>query len=374
MLTIYLDNAATSFPKANGVSDAIKSFLDRDCCNIGRGSYARAQETGIRVIETRERVRDLFGCPDAKRVIFTGGMTAALNTVIKGFVRRGDRVLVSSFEHNSVIRPLVQIGAEIVRIPTKADLVSDLDALPDDLNGFRLCVHTFASNVTGMIQPIEALSRRLHSYGVPLCVDAAQAAGHFPFSMTALGIDTLCMPVHKGLCAAQGLGLLCLTKEFADRLDPLISGGTGSVSDRYEIPAFYPDRLEAGTLNLPGIMGLSAALQNADFAANRAHELALSSLFLDGLRQIPHMRLLGSDDPNKRVGVFSLAFSDRDNGDVSYLLERDHGILTRCGLHCSPDAHNASGTFPFGTVRFSFSPATTEDEVRAAICAIAQLV
>ncbi len=373
MEMIYLDNAATSFPKAEGVSDAMKRFLDEECANVGRGSYVRAQEVGLAVIETRERIRDLFGCSDAKHVIFTGGMTASLNTVIKGYVHKGDRVLVSSFEHNSVIRPLVQIGAEIVRIPFTPDGVSDLSKMPDELSSFRLCVHTFASNVSGMIQPVKELSALLKQAGVPLCIDAAQAAGHFPFSMKEIGADALCMPAHKGLRAAQGLGVLCLTPAFADKLDPLISGGTGSVSDSELIPHFYPDRLEAGTLNLPGIIGLKAALENADFESARAHEICQTERFLDSIRDISHIRLLGSRDCEQRVGVISLDFLRIDNGDISYRLENEYGILTRCGLHCAPDAHKAFGTFPKGAVRFSFSPATTESEIDLAAVAIAAL-
>ena len=373
MKTIYLDNAATSYPKASGVSDAMKRFLDEECANIGRGSYLRAQKAGISVIETRERIRDLFGCPDAKHVIFTAGMTASLNTVIKGFVRRGDKVLVSSFEHNSVIRPLEQIGAEIVRIPATVDGISELDNLPENLSSFRLCVHTFASNVSGVIQPIAALSKLLHAEGVPFCVDAAQAAGHFPFSMQEIGADALCMPAHKGLRAAQGLGVLCLTSAFADLLDPLISGGTGSFSDSSEIPPFYPDRLEAGTLNLPGIFGLNAALDSMDLSSVRNHETLLMNLFLDGIQSESKIRLLGARDTRRHVGVFSIDFLQRDNAEIAYRLEEEYGILTRCGLHCAPDAHRSFGTFPKGTVRFSFSPATTTDEIESAIRAIHSL-
>ena len=373
MKTIYLDNAATSYPKASGVSDAMKRFLDEECANIGRGSYLRAQKAGISVIETRERIRDLFGCPDAKHVIFTAGMTASLNTVIKGFVRRGDKVLVSSFEHNSVIRPLEQIGAEIVRIPATVDGISELDNLPENLSSFRLCVHTFASNVSGVIQPIAALSKLLHAEGVPFCVDAAQTAGHFPFSMQEIGADALCMPAHKGLRAAQGLGVLCLTSAFADLLDPLISGGTGSFSDSSEIPPFYPDRLEAGTLNLPGIFGLNAALDSMDLSSVRNHETLLMNLFLDGIQSESKIRLLGARDTRRHVGVFSIDFLQRDNAEIAYRLEEEYGILTRCGLHCAPDAHRSFGTFPKGTVRFSFSPATTTDEIESAIRAIHSL-
>lgn len=373
MNSIYLDNAATSFPKAAGVSDAMKDFLDNVCCNVGRGSYARAQDAGLVLLETRERTAALFDAPSRKHVIFTPGMTASLNTVIKGFVRKGDRVLVSSFEHNSVIRPLVQIGAEIVRIPAITDGVSDLSRLPDDLEGFRLCIHTHASNVSGMLQPIAELSAVLKQAGVPLISDAAQSAGHFPFSMRALGLSALCMPAHKGLLGPQGLGLLLMTEGFADRVEPLIVGGTGSVSHSEQVPPFYPDRFEAGTLNLPSIFGLAAALLDADFAARRVHETESMTYFSEQLTNIPHIRLLGSPDPKKRVGVYAVDFVRRDNAEIADRLETEFGILTRCGLHCAPDAHKAFNSFPQGAVRFSFSPATTAEELETAIAAIRKL-
>ncbi len=373
MNSIYLDNAATSFPKAIGVSDAIKDFLDNACCNIGRGSYARAQEVGLSVFETREQIRTLFDCPSAKHVIFTGGMTAALNSVIKGFVNKGDRVLISSMEHNSVVRPLVQIGAEIVRIPATADGFSDLSQLPDDLSAFRLCIHTHASNVCGSIQPINALAAQCKAADVPLVLDAAQSAGHFPFSMQKLGLSALCMPAHKGLLSAQGLGILCLDPDFADRLTPLIAGGTGSFSHSETIPHLYPDRLEAGTLNLPGIIGLHAALEKADCLQARAHEIALMTVFQRMLSDIADIRVLGTTDITQRVGVYAIDFLRHDNGEIADRLETDYGILSRCGLHCAPEAHKSLGTFPQGCVRLSFSPATTQEELQITADAVRRL-
>lgn len=373
MNSIYMDNAATSFPKAFGVSDAIKDFLDNTCCNIGRSSYERAQKTGLHVLETRERIRTLFDCPSVKHIVFTGGMTAALNTVIKGFLQKGDRVLISSMEHNSVVRPLVQLGVEIVRIPAAEDGFSDLSKLPEDLSSFRLCIHTHASNVSGCIQPIKALSGYLKHANVPLVLDAAQTAGHFAFSMKELGISALCMPAHKGLLSAQGLGILCLAPSFADRLNPLIAGGTGSVSYSENIPRFYPDRLEAGTLNLPGIIGLQKSLETMDLEKNRAHETELMGRFQKLLSDIPDIRMLGTNDIERRVGVFSIDFINHDNAEIADRLETEFGILTRCGLHCAPDAHKALGTFPKGTVRFSFSPNTTVSELAYTASAIRAL-
>ena len=373
MNRIYLDNAATSFPKAPGVSDAMKAYLDHVCANVGRGSYASAQETGLLLIETRERIKALFDAHSVKHVFFTPGMTASLNTVIKGFLRPGDRVLVSSFEHNSVIRPLVQIGAEIIRIPASDDGVSDLSRLPRDLGSFRACIHTHASNLSGVLQPIKALSELLRKAGIPLILDAAQTAGHFPVSMKELGVSALCMPAHKGLLGPQGLGLLVMEEAFADRVEPLIVGGTGSLSHSEAVPPFYPDRFEAGTLNLPGIYGLHAALSDADFAARRTHEIELMTFFSEQLSGIANIRILGTLEPRSRVGVYAVDFVRRDNAEIAYRLENEFGILTRCGLHCAPDAHRALQTFPKGAVRFSFSPATTQEELEFAIDAVRAL-
>lgn len=373
MKTIYLDNAATSFPKAEGVSNAVKRFLDEGCSNIGRGSYERAQQAGLTVFETRERIAELFDCPSAKHVIFTAGMTASLNTVIKGYVKAGDRVLISSMEHNSVVRPLVQIGAKTTRIPATVDGISDLSRLPENLSDFKLCIHTHASNVCGTVQPVETLSARCRDAGVPFVLDAAQSAGHFPFSMHNLHLSALCMPAHKGLRAPQGLGILCLDPQFAEQMEPLIAGGTGSQSHSERIPHFYPDRFEAGTLNLPGIFGLHAALERADFAASRASELHQIKRFQDLTSNIDGIRICSDIDPMQRVGVFSIDFIGKDNAQISDRLEAEYGILTRCGLHCAPDAHKTLGTFPNGTVRFSFSPATTDDELLCAASAIREL-
>ena len=276
-------------------------------------------------------------------------------------------------EHNSVVRPLVQIGTEIVRIPASEEGISDLSALPNDLSSFRLCVHMHASNVCGSVQPVCELSERLKKANVPLVLDAAQTAGHFPFSMRELGLSALCMPAHKGLLSAQGLGILCLEPAFADRLDPLISGGTGSVSHSDAIPPFYPDRFEAGTLNLPGIIGLREALLHADFAKNSAHELRLMNEFQNMLKGVSGITVYGTEDTANRVGVYSIDFQRRDNAEIADLLETEYGILTRCGLHCAPDAHRSLGTFPKGTVRFSFSPYTTLSDLEIAADAIRTL-
>ena len=373
MIDIYMDNACTSFPKAEGVSDAVKYYLDKVCANAGRGSYERATEAGMTVLETREKLASMFGCSDPKRVIFTPGNTAALNMVIQGLVKKGDKVLVTSMEHNAVIRPLVMIGAEILRIPADGEGVSIAEKLPDGYSEAKLCVLTHASNICGSIQPVAEIAEKLKPYRIPVAVDTAQTAGHFAFTMEDLGADILCMPAHKGLRGPQGLGALILSERMAELLPPFMAGGTGSVSHSYDMPPFLPDRFESGTLNLPGIYGFRAALDHCSLQNRRQAEKRQIRYFLDGLRDIPGIRVPGPDDEEKRVGVISVDFLRRDNADVAFQLEEEYGILVRCGLHCAPDAHKTLGTFPEGTVRFSFSEYTTEEEMETALKAIRTL-
>ncbi|MBQ9189586.1 MAG: aminotransferase class V-fold PLP-dependent enzyme [Clostridia bacterium] len=360
---IYMDNAATSFPKAPGVSDAMKTYLDTVGVNIGRGSYEKCTDAGLTVLDVRMRLADAFGCSDPRRVIFTAGCTDAINRAIFGSISPGDAVLLSSMEHNAVIRPLVSLGCRLVRIPAHPDGTMDLSALDADLSDVKLCICTAASNVNGALQDIAALSARLQPLGIPLVIDAAQAAGHIAIDMDALGIAALCLPAHKGLRGPQGLGVLLLSERFAGMLRPTVFGGTGSQSHSDQMPRFLPDRFEAGTLNLPGIYGLGAAMADYAPAAHRAHEIALIERFQSGLAAIPHIRVPGPSDKTQRVGVFAVDFARRDNAEVADRLDTEYGILTRCGLHCAPEAHKTLGTYPQGAVRFSFSPATTADEL-----------
>lgn len=374
---IYLDNAATSFPKAPGVSDRMKYYLDSVGASINRGVYASAQEAGLETLTLRERLCGLFHHPDPTHVLLTSGATAALNLAIKGFLRPGDRVLVSSMEHNAVMRPLVQIGVRFERVPCDRAGRLDLEAaekmLQEKTRLFLLC---HASNVCGTVQDAAAVGELCKLYGVPLLLDAAQTAGHYPVDFEAFGLSAMAIPAHKGLLGPQGIGALLVTREFVAQLAPLIVGGTGSLSDSEELPPFMPDRFESGTPNLPGIYGWAAALEyvaQLGIDALRAHETALTGRFLDGLRGIKGVRLAGTWTLADRVGVIAVDFEDLDNAEASDRLEREFGILTRCGMHCAPSAHKTLGTFPQGVVRFSVGYRTTEAEIDAALAAIYQL-
>lgn len=371
---IYLDNAATSWPKAPGVSDQMKYYLDRVGASINRGVYAPAQEVGLKTLTLREQLAAFFHHPDPNHVILTSGCTAALNLAIKGLLREGDHVLVSSLEHNAVMRPLVQLGVAFDRVPCDSEGFLRADLIEPLLRpNTKLFILNHASNVCGTVQNAEAVGRLCKLHGIPLLLDGAQSAGHVPVDFEAFGLSALAVPAHKGLLGPQGVGALLVTTDFAAKLTPLLAGGTGSVSDSEEIPPYMPDRFEPGTPNLPGIFGWSAAMDYVNqvgLPELRRHETALTERFLNGLAKIETLRVVGAVDVSRRVGVIGVDFANVDNAEAADRLERDFGILTRCGMHCAPAAHRALGSFPQGVVRFSVGAFTKENEIDEALNAV----
>ena len=374
---IYFDNAATSFPKAPGVSDAMKFYLDSVGASINRGVYASAQEAGMKTLILREQLCSFFHHSDPNHVILTPGNTASLNYVLKGFLRTGDHVLVSSLEHNAVMRPLTQLGVDFDRVPCDREGFLDLKAAEALIRpNTRLFVLNHASNVSGTVQDAKAIGMLCKLHSLPLVLDGAQSAGHIPVDFEDFSLSALTVPAHKGLLGPQGIGALLLSPEFAQKLSPLLAGGTGSMSDSEELPLYFPDRFEPGTPNLPGIYGWSASMDYVNqvgLSALREHELALTKRFLEGLESISNLRLVGTRDLSRRVGVIALDFANIDNAEVSDRLEQEFEILTRCGMHCAPSAHKSLGTFPQGVVRFSIGYRTTEAEVDCALRAIQKL-
>lgn len=376
-MMIYLDNAATSFPKAPGVSERMRYYLDCVGASVNRGVYAPAQEAELETLGLREKLCAFFHHPEPVRVLLTAGATAALNLAIKGSLHPGSRVLVSAMEHNAVMRPLVQLGADFTRVLCDAAGRLDLDALERALRERPdMLILNHASNVSGTVQDAKTVGKLCKQYDVPFVLDAAQSAGHVPVDFEEFSLSALAVPAHKGLLGPQGIGALLVTQAFAAQLSPLIAGGTGSMSDSEELPPYLPDRFESGTPNLPGIYGWSASMDYVNktgLSSLRAHELALTKRFLDGLRGLPHLRLAGTWEPDARVGVISVDFLTMDNAEAADRLEREFGILTRCGLHCAPSAHKTLGTFPQGTVRFSLGYRTTPEDVDAALAALSAL-
>lgn len=371
MRKVYLDNGATSYPKAPGVGEAMCQFITQVGCNIGRGGYQAAYDAAALVLETREQLNTMLGGPGGRNVIFTGGATASLNLLLKGLLCPGDRVLTTTMEHNAVLRPLTQLqkeGVEVVYLPCDQTGALRLEACEALMaKGAAALIMSHASNVCGTIQPIEAVGTLCRQYGIPFLVDGAQTVGMVPVDMEGMYIDALAFPGHKGLLGPQGIGGLILTDALAQRITPLLAGGTGSVSQSLEMPDFLPDKLEAGTLNLPGIYGLHAALSYLEAHGEelRRHARKVGLHLWARLKELEcdAFRVTGSDDLSRRTGVVSVDFLKGDNGEMAFRLEQEYGIATRCGLHCAPTAHQTIGTYPQGTVRFSTGPFSTFEDM-----------
>jgi len=376
-MAIYLDNAATSFPKPEPVYQAVDHTL-RNFGNPGRGGHGFSLAAGRLLLEVREAVAGLFGIADSSRVVFTSGATEALNLALFGLLQPGDRVVTSSMEHNAVSRPLRALqdrGVQVVKV--SADARGRLDPArvrEACAERTRLLVLSHCSNVTGTLQPLEAILPWARSRGIVTLVDAAQSAGLFPIDVETLGIDMLAAPGHKGLLGPAGTGFLYLREGIA--LQPLTYGGTGANSGSDRQPEQLPERLESGTLNTPGLAGLLAGieyLRERGLERLRAREEALLGRLLDGLRGLPGVTLYGPGEPVGHGGAVSFNLDGRDPSEVGFLLERDHGICARVGLHCAPEAHRTIGSYPAGTVRVSPGCFTTDTEIDQLLLALSGL-
>ena len=377
MTKIYFDNGSTSYPKAPGVGAAMAQLIEQGAFNINRGNYEGAYEVAERVLETRELLADMFGAEKSKQVIFTPGITYSLNYVIKGLLKAGDHVLVSGLEHNAVMRPLHQMmeqGVTYEVIPTDREgmiKVSDVERLIRKETKAVIVLH--ASNVCGTVVPIEGIGQICKKYGLYFVVDTAQSAGTLPINMKESNIDFLAFTGHKGLLGPQGIGGFLISEELNKELKPLIAGGTGSISDRFEMPDTLPDKYESGTMNLPGIIGLHASLdyiQKTGLQKIHQKKMELTKYLLDGLKNYPDIRVVGRQGLEDRVAVVSLDFQNADNAMAAFQLEAEYGIMTRVGLHCAPLAHKTLGTYPQGTVRIAFSQNNTFEEIDVLLSAL----
>lgn len=380
---IYFDNGSTSFPKATGVGEAMANLLATSAFNINRGGYEGAYRVADMVLNTRELICSLFDWDDPKNVVFSGNITQSLNMLLKGYLKKGDHVIVSSMEHNAVLRPLnqlVEIGVSFDVALADADGRLPIERLEARIRPeTKLVVMTHASNVCGTVLPVEQAAALCRAKGLRFVVDSAQTAGVLPLSMKKLGASAIAFTGHKGLLGPQGIGGMLITDDFAKEVEPLISGGTGSVSDTEYMPAFLPDRFESGTMNLPGVAGLNAALQyvlQKGTSAIYEAEMNLCGRFLAGARNLPGVRIVGIDGIEGRLATVSLDFTPAglDNAAIAYRLDSEHGIMTRCGMHCAPRAHKTLGTFPEGTVRFAFGHTNTPEEVDICLSALVDMV
>jgi cysteine desulfurase family protein len=378
MNRIYLDQASTSFPKAPGVAQAMMDYLTMNGVNVNRGCYSSAYSAEEVIYETRQLLAELFHFYKCKNVIFTPNVTTSLNFILKGFLKPGDHILVSAMEHNAVMRPVVQLassGISFDRIPCRTDGSMILEKVEELIRPETKAIVTLhASNVCGTRMPLDALGEICQRHQLYFVVDSAQTAGIVPINMDKMHIDALAFTGHKGLRGPQGTGGFLVSQELAEQMEPLISGGTGSVSHTEEIPDFMPDRFESGTPNLPGIYGLHEALlylKTHSLQAINEKELSLTGYFLEQLQALDdtgrHIRIIGKKDLTDRNAVVSIQTPEIDMSQVAWQLDNEYGVMTRVGLHCAPNAHKTLGTYPAGTIRFSFGPENTKNELDFAI-------
>jgi len=376
---VYMDNGATSFPKPPVVADAMAHFLRRVGGSPGRSGHRLSQEAARIVFSCREALAGLFGAPDSRRIVFTLNATEALNIAILGLLRDGDRVVTTSVEHNSVMRPL----RDLVR-----RRAIDLQVIPGDRSGRidpdlierslrlkpRLLVVSHASNVTGSLVPLSRIGEMCRAAGTIFLVDAAQSAGVVPIDVERDCVDLLAFTGHKGLLGPQGTGGLWVREGVEIR--PLVRGGTGSNSELEEQPDFYPDALESGTQNAVGLAGLEAAVA---YVTDRGveeigrHEKNLAARLIEGLKAVDNIVLHGPGPDEPRTSVVSLTVPGVAPSEVGFLLDEAFGVLTRVGLHCAPGAHRTIGTFPSGTVRLSPGCFTTTGDIDRVVDACAYI-
>lgn len=377
---IYLDNAATTFPKPRQVLYAANHAMSRFGANPGRSGHRLSMEAAEAVYRCRVAVANFFHCECPECVAFTLNCTYAINMVLKGLLKKGDHVVCSNLEHNAVMRPLYAMKEQGVTFTEATVYEGDNDAT---VNSFRkalqantaLVICTQASNVTGVRVPIERIAALCKEYGIPIAVDCAQSAGVLPIDLEEIGIDYLCAPGHKGLYGPMGTGLLVTKK--GEMLRTIIEGGTGTSSSDYLHPVEMPERFEAGTPNLSGIVGLRAGIEFLNEKTPKRIYLHEMQLIQHLYEQLSHRKeiILYTNPPTvtHHVPVLSFNVEGVDSETVGKLLN-DHGIAVRAGLHCAPAAHTAIGTLDCGTVRISPSAFTTREEINYVVRVLPKII
>lgn len=369
-MKVYLDNASTTFPKPKVVVDSIYNYLVNVGGNANRSNNSNTLESNREIFIARERIAKFFNYDKIENVVFTNNITSSLNMLIKGTLKSGDHVITSSLEHNSVIRPIISC---------KENLGVEVDFIKGNSTGFinpndfekcikentKLIVLTHASNVTGCIQPIKEVGEICKKHGIFFIVDTAQSAGTIPIDFKEIGANALAFTGHKSLLGPQGIGGFIIDDELNKHCSTIIEGGTGSLSHDIHQPSFMPDKFECGTLNIPGIVGLSNAI-------NFINEVGISNIkeknsylykkLLKGILSIDNYEVYGDKTGENATTSLSLNLKGVDTSELSFYLD-DHGISNRSGLHCAPKCHETIGTFPTGSVRLSISYFNTEEEI-----------
>jgi cysteine desulfurase family protein len=380
---IYLDNAATSWPKPEAVYSAVDHYMRELGAPAGRSAYHHAGEVERRVNEARQRVATLLGAPQAKQIIFTSNGTDSLNLALHGLLREGQHVVTSECEHNSVLRPLRELeetrGVRVTRVPCNGAGLIDPDdvASAAEFPNTKLIALVHASNVTGALQPLEEVGQMALRYNIRFLVDASQSVGHLPVSVMDLAADMLAAPGHKGLLGPLGTGILYIAPGTDMRLLPVRQGGTGTQSESDQQPKAMPDKFESGNHNVPGIVGLNAGvnyLAERGLDEIRQHEKELTAKLLDGFRSIKGVTIYGPGNADQQLGVVSISIAGYDPQEVATMLDSTYSIQVRSGLHCAPLMHQSLGTASSGgTIRFSLGPFNTAAQIDATVEAIGEI-
>ncbi len=366
MKRIYLDNAATAWPKAPGVGDRMKDFIENGVVNPGRTESALSFSLFETIYSLREMICTLFNYNHPECICFTNNVTEAVNLVIKGLFGPSDHVIISSSEHNAVMRPLVQCGVRYSMIPSDRRGYSDYSHLEDLIEkNTKAVILCHAGNVSGAVQDLSPLASFVKKHNLLFFVDAAQSSPFVPLDMEKENLTGVLFTCHKSFLGPEGVGGVLLRKDTALTIEPLIAGGTGSESDSILIPSSLPDRLTAGTENLPGLVGTASALRytldNLNSLGKNSESMTLR--LMEGIMRIPSLTIKGAGIGEKRTSVVSVVSTKHDIAMISSSLLERGNIETRVGLHCAPMAHRTLGTFPGGTLRFSPGPFTTPDEI-----------
>lgn len=380
MEIIYFDNAATSWPKPPEIIAAMQNYLQNIGGSPGRSGHRLSIEAARIVFDTRDKLAQLFNIPDPLRIVLTKNATESLNIAIFGLLKSGDHAITSSMEHNSVMRPLRALeakGVEITVIPCNQEgFIYPVQIAAAIQKNTKAIFITHASNVTGTVLPLTDVGRIARDYGLTLCVDAAQTAGSCPIDVLDMNIDLLAFTGHKSLLGPSGTGGLYIREGVEKKIEPLCVGGTGSRSEMETQPDFMPDRYEAGTPNTAGIAGLQAGVEfvlSRGISEIKSKEENLTKMFIEGIRNLPGIILYGQTSVERRIPVVSFNIAGMDPAAVALELDERFKIMSRSGLQCAPAAHKTIGTFPAGTVRFSFSYFNTGEQIIQSLEALEQI-
>lgn len=377
---IYLDNAATSYPKPDVVIDTISKFMKNIGATAGRGAYKSAITADRLIFDCRSNICKLFNGKDPSKVIFTYNITDSLNTLINGILNSGDHVITSSLEHNSVWRPLKILerdkNVQISKTPCSPEGITDPKEIEKLIReNTKLIVFTHASNVLGTIQPIREIGAIAKKHNIIFLVDSAQTAGAYPIDVQRDNIDILAFTGHKSLFGPTGTGGFLLNCDI--NLRPLKSGGTGEDSKNPYQPDFLPNKFEAGTLNVAGIVGLGEGIKyisNIGVENIRAKEDKIIEYALERLKEVPSIHIYGPEDPSKIVGVISFNIKDIPGEEIAFKLDQEYDIMIRVGFHCAPTAHKVMGTYEIGAMRIGIGYFNTKKDIDILVSALKNIV